>query len=116
MSNYDPFDPRSQERTKAEAEVRAKLARESEEADIRWLMGNRRGRRILWRLLDQSGAFRLSFSTNAMQMAFAEGNRNFGNRVLALIHANAPELYPVMVREATEHDNRKPDDASHKSH
>lgn len=97
---YDPVDIRSQERAQADREQRAKLERESEEADVRWLMGNKRGRRIIWRLLNQSGVFRLSFNTNAMQMAFAEGNRNFGNRLLELIHAHCPELYPTMVKES----------------
>jgi len=43
--------------------------------------------------------FRLSFNTNAMQMAFNEGARNAGNRTLNLIHAVAPEQYHVMVGE-----------------
>lgn len=100
MSNYDPLDIRGQERTKADKDLREKLTRESEEADLKWLMGSKRGRRILWRSLDRAGVFRLSFNTNAMQMAFAEGNRNEGLRTLALIHSLCPELYPVMVREA----------------
>ena len=99
MSNYDPLDLRSQERSKAERELRERLARENEEADIKWLMGNKRGRRIIWRLLDHAGVFRSSFNTNAMQMAFSEGNRNFGNRTLAMIHTLCPELYPQMVKE-----------------
>lgn len=116
MSNHDPFDQRSQERAKADADTRSKLAQQSEEADVKWLMASKRGRRIVWRLLDQSGVFRLSFSTNAMQMAFAEGNRNFGNRILALIHAQSPELYPVMVREATNDNRSNHDDASRNDH
>ncbi|WP_186425090.1 endopeptidase [Cupriavidus metallidurans] len=108
--SYDPLDTRGQERAKADADLRVKLARESEEADLKWLMGSKRGRRIVWRLLEQAGVFRLSFNTNAMQMAFAEGNRSFGNRTLALIHALTPELYPVMVKEATH--ERNPDDGS----
>ncbi len=108
MSNYDPLDIRGQERAKTDKDVRDKLDRETEEGDIRWLMGSKRGRRIVWRLLEQSGVFRLSFNTNAMQMAFAEGNRNFGNRTLALIHSLTPELYPVMVKENT-HDRHADD-------
>ena len=109
MSNYDPLDIRGQERTKDAQALRDKLAAENEQADLKWLMGSKRGRRIVWRLLDQAGTFRLSFNTNALQMAFAEGNRNSGNRLLAIIHAQCPELYPVMVKEAT-HDARNTDD------
>lgn len=111
MSNYDPTDLRSQDKQKTERVSREKLARENEETDIKWLMGTKRGRRILWRLMDQSGVFRLSFNTNAMQMAFAEGNRNFGNRMLAMIHDQCPELYSVMVKE--QKNDRYADDGSH---
>jgi hypothetical protein len=111
MSNYDPTDLRSQEKQKTERVSREKLAKENEETDIKWLMGTKRGRRILWRLMDQSGVFRLSFNTNAMQMAFAEGNRNFGNRMLAMIHDQCPELYSVMVKE--QKNDRYADDGSH---
>lgn len=102
MSNYDPLDLRGQETAKADRELRDKLARENEEADVKWLMGNKRGRRVVWRLLDQSGVFRLSFNSNSMTMAFNEGQRNYGNRMLAMIHSLCPELYPTMVKEANQ--------------
>lgn len=111
---FDPTDLRALERTKADKAVRDKMARETEEADFKWLMGSRRGRRVVWRLLDQTGVFRLSFNTNAMQMAFSEGNRNYGNRMLAMIHTLCPELYPTMVKENT-HD-RTADDGSRNDH
>ena len=63
---FDPIDLKGQERAKAEREVREKVARENEEADLKWLMGSKRGRRVVWRLLDQSGVFRLSFNTNSI--------------------------------------------------
>lgn len=99
MTDHDPLDIREQERTQAEHATRDRLSRESEEADTKWLMSSKRGRRIVWRLLDQCGVFRLSFNTNAMAMAFAEGNRNVGNSMLARIHAVCPELYPTMLKE-----------------
>lgn len=102
MSNYDPLDLRGQEFAKADRELREKLAQENEAADVKWLMSNKRGRRVIWRLLDQSGVFKLSFNTNAMAMAFAEGNRNYGNRMLSMIHSLCPELYPQMVKEANQ--------------
>jgi hypothetical protein len=78
------------------------MTRETEESDFKWLMGRKQGRRIVWRQLERAGVFKLSFNTNAMQMAFAEGNRNEGLRVLDLIHRLTPELYPVMVKESNE--------------
>lgn len=110
MSGYDPLDLRGQERKKADEDLHERLARETEEADLKWLMSSKRGRRVVWRLLDRAGIFRLSFNTNAMAMAFAEGNRNEGLRILALIHTLCPELYPTMVKEAT--NERNPDDGT----
>jgi hypothetical protein len=109
MSNYDPLDVRGQERSKEAQVLRDRLAAENEQADLKWLMGSKRGRRIVWRQLDRAGVFRLSFNTNAMTMAFAEGNRNEGLRTISQIHALCPELYPVMVKEQT-NDNRNADD------
>lgn len=109
MSSYDPTDLRSQEAANADAELRHKLAKDTEEADVTWLMGTRRGRRIVWRFLDRAGVFRLSFNTNALAMAFNEGSRNEGLRLLAQIHALCPERYPVMVKEQND-DTRNADD------
>ena len=107
MSEYDPTDMHKQDRAKVDLHARVRNANDTEGADIKWLMGSKRGRRIMWRLLDQAGVHRLTFNTNAMQMAFAEGNRNYGNRILALVHSECPELYPTMVRE--QHDTRNAD-------
>lgn len=113
MSNedFDPTDIRGQERARENKELRAKLTRDTEEADFKWLMSSKRGRRIVWRLLDRAGVFRLSFNTNSMAMAFAEGNRNEGLRTIGLIHSLCPELYPVMVREQV-NDNRNDADGN----
>lgn len=100
MSTFDPTDLRGNERNKAEQEAKKRLAQEVEDEDLKWLMASKRGRRIVWRLLEVAGVFRISFNTNAMQMAFNEGNRNYGNKLLNSIHMLSPELYPVMVREA----------------
>jgi hypothetical protein len=96
---YDPTDLRGQELAKEDVDLRKRMASETEELDLKWLMSSKRGRRIVWRLLEQSGVFRLSFNTNAMQMAFNEGNRNFGNRTLAQIHVFCPEFYSALVKE-----------------
>jgi len=102
MGEHDPLDTGGQQRAKDAKAIRERLARETEEADVRWLMGTRRGRRIVWRLLERAGVFRTSFSANAMQMAFAEGNRNAGIVLLAQVHELCPDQYPLMVAEANE--------------
>lgn len=113
MSEHDPLDIRGQERDAENNELQARLDRETEEADLKWLMSSKRGRRIIWRILDRAGVFKLSFNTNAMTMAFSEGSRNEGLRTLALIHALCPELYPVMIKESLH--GRKLDDGKRRN-
>lgn len=114
MSHYDPTDTDGQQRNQAQADLRKKLIRDTEESDFKWLMGSKRGRRIVWRLLDRAGVFRLSFNTNAMAMSFAEGAKNEGLRILGQVHTLCPELYPTMVKEANERTDT--DDAAAANH
>lgn len=102
---YPPFDMEAQKKARERLELETKLESENEVADMKWLCSSKRGRRIVWRLLEQSGVFRLSFDTIAMKMAFNEGQRNFGNRVLALLQDAAPEILTTMTKEAHERRN-----------
>ena len=97
MSNHDPLDLAGQAKQQAERETREQLLAKTEATDIAWLVKSKQGRRIAWRLLEQAGVFRTSFNTNSMAMAFAEGARNSGLRLLTLI---PPESYVQMLNEA----------------
>ncbi|MBS0323583.1 MAG: endopeptidase [Proteobacteria bacterium] len=99
MSSHDPLDIRGQEQAREEAQQRNKLAEKTEAEDIKWQMANKRGRRIVYRLLERAGIWQSSFNTNAMQMAFNEGRRNEGLALLAKLMAYCPELYAVMLKE-----------------
>lgn len=111
MQSYDPTDILTQERARAALDTRTARDQETDEADLKWLMDSKRGRRIVWRQLDRAGVFRLSFHTDAMVMAFAEGNRNEGLHILAQVHALCPDRYLTMVKEHARHE-RNTDDAS----
>ena len=73
-----------------------------ESDDIRWLMSNRRGRRVVWRLLERSGLYQSPFSLNAIEMAHRVGMQNEGRALLAVIETHAPEQVEAMKREAKE--------------
>ena len=107
----DPTDIRSHERVHEDVAKRERLAKDNEDSDIKWLVSTKRGRRIVWRMLDQAGVFRMSFNTNSMTMAFQEGNRNSGNRLLAQINEVNPDAFTLMLKEAKEktHDARNDD-------
>ena len=91
--------PTTEEQSKAR-KSKATLAREVLANDIKWLMGNRQGRRIAWRQLDRAGVYRTSFGGNADTTNFNEGQRNMGLMLIADIHAHAPEAYTQMLAES----------------
>lgn len=99
MSEYDPTDLQEQDAIRESQDRELRVSKDSEESDFKWLMASKRGRRIVWRLLEKAGVFRSVFNTNALSMSFAEGNRNYGLHVLGMIHTLCPELFPTMVKE-----------------
>tara|TARA_Y100001963_G_scaffold125931_1_gene177963 strand:- start:4 stop:348 length:345 start_codon:yes stop_codon:yes gene_type:complete len=110
MSDYNPLDLKAQQKSKDSKKSADRIERQNQESDIKWLMSSKRGRRFVWRLLEQAGVFRSSFNTNAMAMSFGEGNRNYGLQLLNLIHTLCPELYPTMIKE--QQNVRNADDGS----
>lgn len=100
MSNFDPTDIQAQERDAAANVERGRKAVEVEIDDLKWLMSNKRGRRFVFRVLERAGVWRLSFNTNALSMAFNEGQRNEGLRLMANITAHCPDRYTEMLEES----------------
>lgn len=99
METFDPVDAQQQEAQQKEQEEAAVLERETAIADFKWLMADPRGRRIVWRQLGESGVFASSYHPTAMQMAFNEGKRNDGIKLLAKVHEHCPDLYSTMMKE-----------------
>jgi hypothetical protein len=102
LINYYPFDLRGHERSQAEAEERALMASQLDIEAIKWVMSDKRGRRFVARQLERTGAFRLSFSTNALTMAFNEGMRSVGLMLIAQLNEHCPERYSEMLKENKE--------------
>lgn len=101
----DFTDIAAQERDRLDAKERIKLAAKLEEEDIKWLASSKRGRRIIYRFLERAGVWQLSFDTNALKMAFAEGRRNEGNALLAQIHKHCPDRYMDIIKEHAANDD-----------
>lgn len=102
MEDFDPSDPTQQDAQRARETQRQKVARKQEADDFMWLMGDPRGRRIVWRQLAAAGVFQSSFDPTAMTMAFNEGRRSEGLRLLAQIHAQCPDHYVTMMKEQSQ--------------
>jgi hypothetical protein len=77
-------------------DARAK-ARQRDEA-FRWLMADRKGRLLMWELLDKTGVFRGGLIDTA-RLLFNEGARNVGLRYLGDIQRLAPQQFITMQAE-----------------
>ena len=78
MNQFDPTDISRVERA---AEKSAEMQKHDDQiwkSDLNWLMADKRGRRIVSKLLDRTGMQRSSFDTNNASMSFKEGLRWFG--------------------------------------
>ncbi|MET3122611.1 hypothetical protein AAKU67_002213 [Oxalobacteraceae bacterium GrIS 2.11] len=96
----DPLDTETNDALQKARDNVAHHAQQLEVSDLKWFMSSARGRRIVNRLLQNAGVYRLSFHTNALQMSFNEGNRNAGLRLLAAITEHCPDRYTEMLEEA----------------
>jgi len=93
---YDPTDP-----AQVEAEER-RIARELQrhQTDLRTVLSMPEGRRWLWRVLEQTAAFRASYDPDSpIRMAFAEGRRSTGLWLLAELQAAAPGEFAALIAE-----------------
>ena len=96
---FDPLDTDQQEEYRASADQAQELAAQQQATDFLWLMADKRGRRIVWRQLSDAGVFQQSFNPDAMTMAFNEGRRASGLRLLGQVHTLCPDLYTKMTKE-----------------
>lgn len=98
-ATYDAIDLRSQQEQREEIEARAATRARLELDDLKWVMSNKRGRRFVHGMLERAGVWRLSFHTNALQMAFNEGTRNEGLALLGRLIEHCSDTYAQMLKE-----------------
>ncbi|CAK0756543.1 conserved hypothetical protein [Gammaproteobacteria bacterium] len=82
-------------------EQKAKRIRERVLSDLRAVLKNAEGRRVLWKLLSDSGVYRISFTGEAAGTNFNEGQRSIGLQLLRDIEDAKPESLTQMRREYT---------------
>lgn len=95
----DPTDLEGQEQDAADVQKAAARKRQQQVDDIKWLMGHPGGRRIVTRLLEESGVFRTSFHTSGSTMAFNEGRKHVGYFLTAELLEHAPDHYLKLLKE-----------------
>ena len=69
------------------------------ESDVRWLMGHKRGRRIVFKIMDEAKVFHTIFNPNALTMAHSAGVKDLAFRFLEVINRRCPDHYTLMMKE-----------------
>lgn len=106
FEGLDPLDLRTQEEMAEDEAKKQEFELRKEKGDIQWLMSHIAGRRIMWRLLETAGVYRLSFTGDHATTSFKEGARNMGLGLLAKLHMYCPDSYNKMVKECTTEDTK----------
>ncbi len=101
----DPTDLNGAElEQEAQAAEALRIAQQQSE-DIKWLLAHESGRRIAWRVLGQTGAFRNPFNNSGSVTAFNCGQMNIGQWLLSEITTHRPEAYLKMLQEHRKNDD-----------
>ena len=95
-----PYSPSNEAQVNAQRKDADKI-REREIADIKNLLNQAWGRRIVWRLLGRAGIFELSYSFDGPRDAihFKEGRRDGGLFLINEVMEADPEAYVKMMLE-----------------
>src|SRR5216684_2102493 len=93
---FDAGDPVSVKRRRKDLSL---AAREQGHA-LSSVMATVGGRAWMYDILVRCHVFSSSFNTNSMALAFSEGERNIGLKLIADIHEHCPNRYSEMMQEA----------------
>jgi hypothetical protein len=88
----------SDEQEVQRATTKSKRERDRELADLKKLLQQDWGRRIVWRVLDYSGLHRTSFTGNSTTF-FNEGQRNIGLWLVDEVLSADTDSYLLMLKE-----------------
>jgi hypothetical protein len=112
-AEHDPHDSSAQDEDEAKKAEAARLKRDREVDDFKWLLAHKQGRRVMWRMLGLTGVFRTPFVPGRDgRTEFNAGAQNVGQALLAEIHELCPEQYHAMVKEQQEPNARRTDKRS----
>ena len=98
---------------KAEQEQARQRDLEQLKKDVAALMATGAGRRIVWRLLEETHIYQTCYRDNPLQMARAEGRREIGLMLTEWVSSHAWENYQLMLTEAN--DERRKRDARNRA-
>jgi hypothetical protein len=100
MSDLDPADTKAIDARDAAKKERQNRGENQRIEDLKWLMADKRGRRIMWWLLTITGVFLNPFTGNS-ETFFKCGKQFIGQVLMADVNLHTPEKYETMVKEQT---------------
>ena len=107
MSEFDPTDIEAQKEAQRLKDEEAAFLRRRDIDDFKWLMQDKRGRRIMYKLLADTGVFRNPFVAGQQDLtAYNSGAMSIGQKFFADINEFCPEHYETMLKDRKD-DNRK---------
>lgn len=83
------------------SQVKNSKERELELDQLKTVMSTSSGRRVMHRLLEKAGVYRLSYAGSTNDTMFNEGQRNQGLFLLSELMEASPALYFEMLTENT---------------
>ena len=102
MDLHDPM--KALDPAEAEEPDRAEAARRVEIDDLKRVMSNKAGRRFVADLLKRSAVDASSFDINPHAMAFKEGVKWLGQRIIDDLKTHCPDRCIEMLKESLDHD------------
>ena len=103
MSEQKPYDV-GDEASVGKRKTKNQLRIERERQEMHKLLQTRWGRNILWRLLNATGVYKISFTGNS-ETFFKEGRRSVGLSILDMIFDADIKAYGLMQEENRGNDN-----------
>jgi hypothetical protein len=98
--DYDPLSGSIEaEQSKEQANKRAKQLE-----DLRFVLGDARGRRVINRLLEKTGVYRNPFTGNS-ETYFRCGEMNIGQFLVAEVQSVSPDSYMNLLKEFNQNGN-----------
>ncbi len=85
-------------------------AREIEDADMQWLMADKRGRRIVARLMERTGQWRSTYAGNDRDSVFLAAQRDVTTPMFAWLLKSCPDRFLQMIKEWQSHERTKHDE------
>lgn len=96
-AEYDAGDEGQVKKKKTKTQIH----KEQDIEDLKGILDSAGGRRFLWKLLEECGVYKISFTGNSHTF-FNEGKRQIGLRLIEDIFDASPSAYTEMRSEATQ--------------